>query len=332
MGRDTAMEIASSRLALQSSYASQSRELNLSVTRLSASRPSPAQDSGETGDTVQLSDEAQSMEADDQLQLSVMRLVLERMAGHRFDVFDPSELTGDTEKLRIERPDSDDIRWSVETTDIHWRRETEDSQFRAEGIIRTRDGEEIRLDVKLRMSREFEELSVNGFQADNGAVKDPLILNFDGTAAELGNEPVSMDLTLDGNKEAVPMPTAGSGFLVRMSADDENTVNGSQLFGPATGHGYAELADHDDDGNGWIDSGDAIFDSLGIWRQSPDGELTVTPLEEMDVGALSLDAITTPFTHTDGDGQSRGQTRSTGVFLYENGGAGTMQQVDLGVA
>lgn len=58
----------------------------------------------------------------------------------------------------------------------------------------------------------------------------------------------------------------GSGFLVLMDA--EGTVrDGSQLFGPTTGHGFQELKAHVADGNGWIDGGDRIFQRLGIWRK-----------------------------------------------------------------
>ena len=51
----------------------------------------------------------------------------------------------------------------------------------------------------------------------------------------------------------------------------------------------------------------------------------------MGVGALSTNAIATPFALRTADNASLGTVRSTSAYLRENGSVGTVQQVDLTV-
>jgi glutamate synthase domain-containing protein 3 len=52
-------------------------------------------------------------------------------------------------------------------------------------------------------------------------------------------------------------------------------------------------------------------------------------LSEKGVGAICLQKASTEFTQKGCEGQTLGAVRSTGIFLYENGTAGTIQQVDV---
>jgi hypothetical protein len=49
------------------------------------------------------------------------------------------------------------------------------------------------------------------------------------------------------------------------------------------------------------------------------------------VGALSVLGVSSPFALKTGDNALQGMVRSTGLYLREDGGAGTLQQVDLAV-
>lgn len=52
-------------------------------------------------------------------------------------------------------------------------------------------------------------------------------------------------------------------------------------------------------------------------------------LAEKGVGAVCLRNVSTEFTVKGQDGRTKGAVRSTGIFLYENGSAGTVQHVDV---
>lgn len=61
---------------------------------------------------------------------------------------------------------------------------------------------------------------------------------------------------------------------------------------------------------------------------SAGGERTLVSLGEAGVGAIYLRATDTPYTIKDQAGEY-GVMRSTGVYLRENGTAGTIHHIDL---
>ena len=54
-------------------------------------------------------------------------------------------------------------------------------------------------------------------------------------------------------------------------------------------------------------------------------------LKDADVGAIYLGRASTEYSLKNDDHKTDGVIRSTGVFLKESGGAGTVHQVDLSV-
>ncbi len=159
--------------------------------------------------------------------------------------------------------------------------------------------------------------------------KDPLVINFGGTAAQLTDAKFSFDLNADGKAEQISFVGAGSGFLALDKNGDGKIGNGGELFGPASGNGFQELAAYDQDKNGWIDENDAVYQKLQVWIKDAKGNDTLGALAQKNVGALYLGNIGTPFDIKNSQNQLDGQIKSSGVYLKEDGGAGTMQQIDL---
>lgn len=210
------------------------------------------------------------------------------------------------------------------------RYEAERVQFNATGVVKTADGREIHFDLTLLMQREhFEESNTSLRTGDAVRKQDPLVINFDGTAAQLTDSKFAFDLDGDGNPESVSFVGSGSGFLVLDKNRDGKVNDGSELFGPATGNGFLELAAYDQDGNGWIDENDAVYQQLRIWTRDADGNDSLNTLAEKGVGAIGLAHIGTQFDLRNADNRLDGEVRSTGIYLREDGGAGTVQQIDL---
>ena len=160
---------------------------------------------------------------------------------------------------------------------------------------------------------------------------DPLVINFDGTAAQLQDLRFAFDLDGDGQTEQVPLLVGNRGYLALDTNQNERIDSGLELFGPDTGNGFTELARHDSDGNGWIDEADPVFHQLRVWTPNADGSGSLQTLEELGVGAVQLTAQATPFALRTADNHSLGAVRSTSIYLRENGSAGTVQQIDLSV-
>lgn len=273
--------------------------------------------------------------------LTLLRLMLRYMTGMDVEVFDSRDLQPEQPPPDIPQvPTSANAAnpprpagWGVEY-DRHERyTETEQTRFAASGTVQTADGREISFQVELSMSRSYHEESDVRLRLGDAArqQKDPLVLNFAGTAAQLLDQRFSFDLDADGTTENINRLAAGSGFLVFDRNGDGQVNDGSELFGTKSGDGFADLASLDGDSNGWIDENDAGYARLKVWTPDAEGNGALRSLQEADVGALSLARIATPFALKNGSNDSLGQIRSSGIFLQENGGAGTIQQVDLSV-
>jgi hypothetical protein len=121
----------------------------------------------------------------------------------------------------------------------------------------------------------------------------------------------------------------GSGFLALDKNSDGRINDGSELFGPTTGSGFGELAVYDQDKNGWIDENDSIYDRLRIWTRDANGQEQLLGLGQAGVGAIYLGNIDSPFLLKNADNQLQGQVKNTGIYLKEEGGVGTVQELDL---
>jgi len=351
------MKIASSALQMESSHARlQHHEVRESLSGWVGERaraqpaPAPASDpvqissAGKALQTVEsdaIETAQQAVDNDPKLQL--IRSMIAMLTGREVKVFDPAEL-----KSKAAPPDGatpppaesagstgstrQDAGYGIEYEYSESYSESETTRFRASGSVRTEDGKEISFDLSLTMARSYhEESSVSIRLGEARQKKDPLVLNFAGTAAQLTDQRFKFDLDSDGKTEDINFVTGGSGFLAFDRNGDGKINDGSELFGARSGDGFAELAALDDDGNGWIDENDAAFAKLRLWSKGTAGEDRLLTLREANVGALSLARIATPFDLKDGSNALLGQIRASGVFLQEDGRAGTMQQVDLTV-
>ncbi len=206
--------------------------------------------------------------------------------------------------------------------------ETETTSFSTKGQVRCADGRTIDFNLTAVMSSTFKsEVSIKGLGEIVNAV-DPLVINLKGDSAVVSDMTFYFDLDADGKEEKISALDSGSGFLALDKNEDGIINDGSELFGPKSGDGFAELRKYDLDRNGWIDENDAVFDKLKIWCKNADGKDVLYSLKEAGVGAVYLGSVGTDFTLR-ARGAQAAQIRQSGVFLYENGMAGTIQHVDF---
>ena len=207
--------------------------------------------------------------------------------------------------------------------------ETEATNFSTVGTVRTADGREINFNVNVGMSRSFQQYYEEDLHLMSFTMCDPLVINLDTDVAELSDQTFYFDIDGDGEKDEVSQLGKGSGYLALDKNGDGVINDGSELFGTASGNGFADLAAYDEDGNGWIDENDAIWSKLKIWCKDENGNDVLYRLADKGVGAICLQNAATDFTLKGQEGQTRGAIRNTGVFLYENGNVGTVQHVDV---
>ncbi|WP_435626537.1 hypothetical protein [Candidatus Ferrigenium straubiae] len=263
--------------------------------------------------------------------------LIESLTGQKVRLFNPNELKpGDAAQAHSQKTaeaaqSAQDLRqgWGVEYDRHETVRESERTAFAAEGVIRTSDGKDIRFQLSLEMKRDFFRENNVSVREGDGVRKDPLVVNFSGSAAQLTDTKFGFDLDSDGKAEKMSFVGGGSGFLALDRNGNGIIDNGSELFGTQSGNGFADLSAYDGDKNNWIDENDAVYSRLLVWSKDAAGKDILSTLAQRNVGALYLGNIATPFDLKNSSNDLQGQVRGSGIYLREDGSAGALQQIDL---
>ena len=332
------MIIASSTVALQSQRLySLSQQSQVSVRNSSGPTPAaasavPAASGVATSSSTQAAGDGSS--ASDPY-LTLLELLIEMLTGRPARVFDASRLHANSPQgqplastvTALPAPASPAAQVEVHSV----RQESEQTTFTAQGTVKTADGREIDFQLGLTMSRQFSERVDIVSRTGDAQLKDPLVINFGGNAAQLQDSRFGFDINADGKAESVPLLAGGSGYLALDLNGNGKIDSGAELLGPTSGSGFADLAQYDQDGNGWIDSNDPVFGKLKAWTPDQDGAGTLTSLASLGVGALYLGNAATPFALRGAGNASLGAVSGSGLYLTEDGRAGSLQEVDLTV-
>ncbi|MBV2090635.1 MAG: hypothetical protein KUF72_07080 [Candidatus Thiodiazotropha sp. (ex Ctena orbiculata)] len=272
-----------------------------------------------------------------ELKIQLIKIMIEHFTGREIDVLTPDELHPEAQPVETEptltegelQAPAQSAGWGMIYDFYESHYESERVDFKAQGKVLTADGREINIALQLSMSREFLRESTVQIRAGDAVMKDPLVVNFNGTAAQLTERNFQFDIDADGRDEQIAFVRPGSGLLALDRNTDGSVNDGRELFGALSGDGFGELANHDEDDNGWIDEADSIYRRLRIWTKSADGQDSLIALGQTGVGAIYLGSVETPFLLKDADNETLGQIRQTGVYLSEDGETGTLQQLDL---
>ena len=281
------------------------------------------------------------MDSRSRINLMILQRLYEAITGQKMNLVDPSELAsnGQPPTLAVEgapsqtpaAPAADSAGFGMVYQRHERYQEQEKMQFKAEGVIHTEDGREIAFSTSLSMSRNYVEESSLIIRAGDAKKIDPLVINFDGKGAELSQTKFVFDLDSNGSEEQLASLKSGSGFLALDRNGDGIINNGSELFGPNSGKGFAELARFDEDGNHFIDEGDSIYNKLRIWSFNEDGSSQLMALGDKQIGAIFLGHLTTLFQLKDEKNNSLGEIANSGIYIKENGQTGVVQEINLTV-
>jgi hypothetical protein len=272
--------------------------------------------------------------------LQMLTDLVERMTGNKIKVFSaqdvgstppPPDLADPAQASRT--PSQSSAGYGLAYDYHETRYQSEQTTLSAQGVIKTADGKEIHFSLNLEMSRESLEQTDVSVRAGDAArqMKDPLVVNFGGHAAQLTDTRFAFDIDSDGKADRISFPKSGSGFLALDRNGDGKIDNGHELFGAASGNGFKDLAAHDQDHNGFIDANDSVFSKLKLLIKDGQGLDILASLADKGIGALYLGQAATPFNLTDAHNAVDGQVKSSGIYVKEDGSVGSMQQVDLSV-
>lgn len=221
--------------------------------------------------------------------------------------------------------------WGLEYDYHESHYESQKMSFSSQGMVKTEDGREIRFTLDVSMSREFMSSQHVSIRAGDAVMKDPLVVNFGGSAPALTDQKYSFDIDSDGKADQISFLLPDSGFLCLDLNNDGIINDGKELFGTQSGNGFNDLAQYDNDGNQWIDENDPIYDRLRIWTKDSEGNDILFALGQKGIGAIYLGNVSTDFSLKSNSNKLQGEIKRTGIFLRENGTAGTIQHIDLAI-
>jgi len=168
--------------------------------------------------------------------------------------------------------------------------------------------------------------------------RDPLTIDLDGDGIETvpasATNPILFDHDGDGVKTGTRWVKPDDGFLVLDRNGNGAIDNGTELFGDATplyaggkaADGFAALSQEDTNGDGRVDSLDANWANLRVWRDlNQDGISQAQELFTMDeAGIVSFNVSSIANSQTLPNGN---QIADLGVYTKTDGSTGTMGDV-----
>lgn len=268
-----------------------------------------------------------------------MLTILERMFGIQISVFDERDLHTDSDSPPSLAQPSDTP--SATNGDRGGRRqvleaiqeyryvtESESSSVSIQGKLELNDGRKLDVDFQLDMSRSRVEEYYGQVTLSSRTV-DPLVVNLNGNAAQLTQQRTAFDIDGDGDTEQVAFATGDSAFLALDKNDNGTIDDGNELFGPKSGSGFTDLAEYDDNQDGFIDELDDIWSSLVLVQRDASGEETLLSLKDVGISAFVLERTHSPFSLFNEQGEQTGIVRETGLYVREDGSLDSVQHVDL---
>lgn len=278
--------------------------------------------------------DAATGEEEQDIRLRLIIMMIEKMTGQKIKLFDARKLRLSEAPVAMSAPvpAQAGAGFALDYEESFHHAESEQTSLQAAGSVQLEGGKTLDFKLDLMMRRDYSETSSTAVHIGDGPqTTDPLVISAAGVTASLGTSRFAFDLNSDGRDEQINFPLSGSGFLAIDRNGDGVVNHGGELFGAATGDGFAELAAHDGDHNGWIDENDAVFGQLKVWTKDAEGNDQLQGLATLGVGAIALQSVATPFELKSSANQLLGAIRSSAVSLNENGSAGLVQQVDLTV-
>jgi hypothetical protein len=327
-----AMRIMQSNVNLQAEYQQtqlvQQRQVRISI---SANNNETVARSSLAMDVVELSAQAQATQQStydvkEELppKLALLKQLVERITGRKIRLLS-------LEKLHEEQvsrfPTTTNIRSGIisirEELFVH----QQELKLNVDGALETSDGRFLHFAFTAMAHSEV--IHKSSRIVINGQPTDPLVINMRNPLASLNDQPFWFDLNADGELDNIRFVQPGSGYLALDKNGNNQIDNGSELFGPRLGDGFAELAELDADNNGWIDENDPLFHKLLVWSRDELGQHHLNSLLDLGIGAICLQNTTAPFNWYHPHGQVLAQSASAGFFLWENGQVGSVQHLNF---
>lgn len=246
--------------------------------------------------------------------IQVKRRLIESLKGKDVDWYSP-RASSDSRVNESDQPPSQLIEYV--------KRETFQAyDFSARLNLLAGDGKQLSLsaDIRWQHLRIEEQLLVVPAE-----LHDPLVLNFNAEPVTFRGT-VAFDLNSDGHADTLPVPEGNAGYLIHDKNGNQLFDQSDELVGLKSGNAWQDLADIDENGNGWLDRQDSEYGALFWWQ--PGTAQSLYSLDEKQIEGIFLQSSATPATLYN-DEAPLAQLRDTGVFIHSDNQLGIAQRFDF---
>ncbi|MDT0604730.1 hypothetical protein [Thalassotalea castellviae] len=205
-----------------------------------------------------------------------------------------------------------------------WQHRSQSLNYQMNGEFNI-NGQHLKMDYSFAISTE--QTSYSSIEMTAAALKDPLVVQFGKRSIGEIKDHHSFDINRDGNLDNLPVFSGDVGYLVYDKNQNLKADDGSELFGPQTGHGFNELAELDSNGNGFIDNEDEVFEHLYLWQ--PEKSNNMLSLSDANILAINTSAIDTPFSFYDTQGNIMAEMRRSSFAISTDGVGKGVHQIDV---
>lgn len=267
-----------------------------------------------------------SSESDLSVADTIKKRIIEQLLNHLFQGNQKISLYPNDSTSKSSAPDNpytngknQEWGFSYESKEEYYEKTTID--FSSQATIKTSNGE-FKINLSLSYSNEFyqrHETKINAY----GKGDNPFSIDMKKDGRDTKDIPRDMGFEFDVNKDKknndISTLQNNASYLAIDKNGNNKVDDGSELFGVNTNDGFKELSKYDEDGNGWIDENDSVFNDLRVWEKKANGEGSLVTLADSGIGAIYLANVSSV-----NGGQSS-------MFLKENGEAGVISSVDYRV-
>jgi hypothetical protein len=333
------MQIQDSNILLSGQHqTTERREVKASLNFWSGDAGQPATTTAVVLDKVTLSTQAQQLEFSQKAEATgstgdattdpnqqMLASLVERMTGNKIRIFSAQDAAPTASPPDSQTAPQSSAGYGLDYNYHETLYQSEQTTLSAQGVIKTADGKEINFSLKLEVSREYlDQTDVSVHMGDaTPQTKDPLVVNFNGLAAQLTETKFAFDI--NGKADGISFPKPGRGFFALDKNGDGKVGNTSQLVDSASGDGLQKLAaqsqGHDN----------SAFAKLKLLIKDSQGLDILASLADKGIGARYQGRAATPPNLPGAPSAVDGQAKSSGIYAKEDGSAGSAQQVDLSV-
>ena len=230
-------------------------------------------------------------EAEHGLNIQIIKSMVKKITGQDLQLFSPQALQDIAEQVSVQEPTQAPEQSSNEDSGLVYQQslayfESQTTTFSAQGIINTKDGQQVNFSVSLSMSHMFYAgIDLAQTQSDQSG-EDSINVNFAGNAAELTTTHFQFSVDTKGSQDQVETIPSISDTAAQESNQAEAVDSATENRMDASANNNTVI------NNRLTAAVKSIYRQLKIWQHHTDGSTQLLALGEKSVGALYLGHLT----------------------------------------